>query len=44
VEGLLEEARVREARLHHARHTAATALLLLGSWFAWNGGGLWQPA
>lgn len=27
---LLEEAGVREARLHDARHTAATALLLLG--------------
>ena len=27
---LLEEAGVREARLHDARHTAATVLLLLG--------------
>ena len=27
---LLAEARVREARLHDARHTAATTLLLLG--------------
>jgi integrase len=27
---LLEEAGVREARLHDARHTAATTLLLLG--------------
>ena len=27
---LLKEARVREARLHDARHTAATTLLLLG--------------
>jgi integrase len=27
---LLEEAAVREARLHDARHTAATTLLLLG--------------
>ena len=27
---LLQEAKVREARLHDARHTAATTLLLLG--------------
>ena len=27
---ILEEAGVREARLHDARHTAATVLLLLG--------------
>ena len=39
---LLEEAGVREARLHDARHTAATTLLLLGvperlSWMSWAG-------
>ena len=30
MEGALSEAKVRDGRLHDARHTAATALLILG--------------